>query len=243
MFRMEFHSLDAVEEDEDRPRAYTEPGLARSGSSNVYEQFRRHSTSSSPPRIYEGRVGKFGKMQRMVSSNEAVHPTVSHLPAVTITRARSLNSETSIPKDWVEVDLINFDESPKPAPSTTTTTTSGEQQQEVIRELVKPFAESVKLTECPQTSPVIPDLLSNGVQESPIALSSSSPVAVPVSEDLRVRTDSVRSTASARSESVRSEDSDTEGKGTCSKPQSISFKQVPYGHQESGKSLLQFLLE
>ncbi|KAG0553679.1 hypothetical protein M758_12G030500 [Ceratodon purpureus] len=189
MFHMEFQSLDAVEEDDEPSRTdRVEEGQGNS----VYEQYRPNravESKDSPPKIYEGRVGKFGKMQRVVSSNHAVHHTVSDLPPV---MGRSMSTNDSIPRNWVEVDLIDFGKSAQEAPQGSETQAPADPV--VMRELVKPFAESVKINDVPsaQNRPAIVDLLSNGV---PVveAVSGSSPNA----ESLQVRTNSLRSSNSA----------------------------------------------
>lgn len=124
---MEFQSLDAVtEEDDDFPRS------CRNEVGRTYDRY-RHSSS----RVYEGRMGKlqYGKSQRTSSSKEG-----GHLPRV-LTRSLSSAAPQQIQQNWVEVDLIDFG-SPKAAVE--------EEEQgmvidpEVLRELVKPFAESTK---------------------------------------------------------------------------------------------------
>lgn len=208
---MEFHSLDAVQEDEDRSNSYRSEDRTRRNSGFD------HCRTDSPPKIHEGRVGKLGRLQRVASSNYSVH-TVSHLPSVTITRTRSLNSENSIPKNWVEVDLIDFSESPKaPAATVEAAATAGEQ--EVIRELVKPFAESVNLshqqhppiiaaTAIPEHQPVR-DFLSNGVDEAEAVEARLGPS--PNTASLQVRTNSTHSSNSEHSRSsCPSDSSDTE---------------------------------
>lgn len=167
MFHMEFQSLDAVEEDEDEGRG-----------KGVYDQNRGGDSEVSPPKIYEGRVGKFGKMQRAVSSNLAVQQTVSDLPPV---MARSLSSSQSVPKNWAEVDLIDL-ASPKAGPPP-----HASADPVVIRELVKPFADSVKLNDV-TSQPASWDLLSDGVQVVE---------PVPGSPTTQLRTNSMRSTHSA----------------------------------------------
>lgn len=138
MFRMEFQTLNAVtEEDDEFSRSYrNDVGRGK----DVYEKFRHRTVESrgSLPRVYEGRVGKYGKMQRTVSSKEVLH-SGAHLPEVL---TRSMSSAAAVPKNWVEVDLIDF-ESPKAVEEPAVV------DQEVLRELVKPFAESVNLTHQP----------------------------------------------------------------------------------------------
>lgn len=173
MFRMEFQSLDAVEEDDEPSR------VCRNDGNSVYEQYRQNrgvERKDSPPKVYEGRVGKYGPLQRAVSS----HHTVPDLPPVI---TRSLSSNDSIPKNWVEVDLIDFG-SPKAVAPPGASETQVSADQVVMRELVKPFAESVKITEENQSTSR--DLLSDGVE-----------VVEPVSDaspSLQVRTNSTSST-------------------------------------------------
>lgn len=137
MFRMEFQTLDAVEEDDDLSRTYRNDG---GRGKSVYEKYRHRAVESraSPPKVFEGRVGRVGRLQRTLNSNCAL-PSGSYLPQVL---TRSVSSDASIPQNWVEVDLIDFG-SPKAVEEPITV------DQEVLRELVKPFAESVNLTHQP----------------------------------------------------------------------------------------------
>ena len=170
MFRMEFQSsLDAVEEDEE-PSGTSRNDEGRGNSVNEQDGHNRAAENiDNPPKSFGGRVGKYGLMQRVVNSNHAVLQTVTDLSPV---MNRRMSSNNSIPKNWVEPDLIDF-ASPKPVASETLAPAD----EVVTRELVKPFAEiSVKTTEVKsvQNQPAIRHLLSDGV-EVPEAVSQYSP--------------------------------------------------------------------
>lgn len=136
MFRMEFQTLDAVTEDEDELSGSYRSVVGR--GKGVYEKYRHRTLESrgNPPGVYEGRMGNHGKMQRIASSNEVLH-SGAHLPKL-LTRSVSA-AAASVPKNWVEIDLIDFG-SPKEQATV---------DQDVLRELVKPFASSVNLTHQP----------------------------------------------------------------------------------------------
>lgn len=137
MLQMEFHStvLDATEEDNELSRADR-----NEHEQTVCDQL-KHGDSS--PKIYEGRVGNLGKMQGIASPSEAVHTIARPPPIVT----RNVSPNDSATKNWVEVDLIDLD-SPK-VEVALAREAEGYINQEVLRELVKPFAESVNLTHQP----------------------------------------------------------------------------------------------
>ena len=151
MFRMEFQSLDAVEEDDDLSRSYRSDG---GRGKSVWDEKYRHK--ASPPRIYEGQVGRFGRMQRTFSSNGTLTNGV-RLPQVL---TRSVSSDAAIPENWVEVDLIDFG-SPKAVEEPVTV------DQDVLRELVRPFAESVNLTHQPSGKRIDSDVFVTFLEYQP----------------------------------------------------------------------------
>lgn len=105
MLRMEFQTLDAINEDEDELSRTCRNDVGH--GKGVHEKYRHMTLESrnNPPRVYEGRVRNHGKMQRIASSNEVLH-NEAHLPKVL--KSRSVNSAATSVMNWIEIDLIDF---------------------------------------------------------------------------------------------------------------------------------------
>jgi len=188
---MEFQTLDAVTEDEDVLSRSHRNDVGR--GKGVYEKYRHRTLESrgSPP------GGNHGKMQRIASSNEVLH-SGAHLPKV-LTRSVTA-AAASVPKNWVEIDLIDFG-SPKEQATV---------DQDVLRELVKPFAESVNLTHQPGGKSLDTDVFVTFLDYQPDQrdlLSGSVDFGSFRNESFPVRSNSMRSSSSMSC----SDSSDAEG--------------------------------
>ncbi|XP_024362635.1 uncharacterized protein [Physcomitrium patens] len=147
MFRMEFRgeqSLDSVEEDDEPSTTYVRS--KRGGVRSVLEQYRDRPSepAKSPPKTFEGRVGILGAQMQQISSSIKASHRVPHLTPI-ITCTSNPTPIGPIQKNWVEVDLIDLG-SPKAA-VTLHAAEASPVAEDVIREFVKPFAESVNLTQ------------------------------------------------------------------------------------------------
>lgn len=222
MFRMEFRgeqSLDSVEEDDEPSTTYVRS--KRGGVRSVLEQYRDRPSepAKSPPKTFEGRVGILGAQMQQISSSIKASHRVPHLTPI-ITCTSNPTPIGPIQKNWVEVDLIDLG-SPKAA-VTLHAAEASPVAEDVIRELVKPFSESVNLTQQssrefkdddifvtfleyqPRQSSERRDMLTDGVGEVETESASFWNVEVPT---LPLRSNSTRSMGS----NSWSDSSDAEG--------------------------------
>lgn len=144
MFRMNFQSRDTADEDEDSCADGKNNGSVQERYRERFGESVSYSPEAEPPTVvFEGRVGKFGRIQRLSSSNKATHPAAHHASSSLRSLILSPNVATTGSKYCADVDLSNFKGPAQDAELPHYAAIIFDV--DVLKELVKPFAESLHI--------------------------------------------------------------------------------------------------